>query len=183
MSVDLVPTPTATLAQCEAVIAHGLRTFVEVGDALLVIRDERLYRETHATFEDYCRDRWDLDKPYAHRLITASEVARVLVPNGTAPKTEAVARELAPLRAAPEQLREAWTEVVQQHGPAPTAAQVREVVKDHRPTPIDVHAEFAKRDPDVAKAVAVRDSNTIATVLLEISNAGPAGCPPAGTRQ
>jgi hypothetical protein len=28
------------------------------GTALLEVRDRRLYRETHATFEDYCRERW-----------------------------------------------------------------------------------------------------------------------------
>ena len=46
------------LAECEAVIERGQQTFIEVGQALMEIRDSRLYRETHATFEAYCNERW-----------------------------------------------------------------------------------------------------------------------------
>ena len=35
------------LTKCEATIGRGLTTFVDVGLALLAIRDRRLYRETH----------------------------------------------------------------------------------------------------------------------------------------
>jgi hypothetical protein len=43
---------------------------------------------------------------------------------------ERVARELVPvLRDEPEQVVEAWAEAVKEHGPEPTAAQVRETVK------------------------------------------------------
>ena len=44
--------------ELEHIIQLGLGTFYYVGSALLEIRDSRLYRSTHATFEDYCRDRW-----------------------------------------------------------------------------------------------------------------------------
>ena len=49
-----------TLAECEDVINRGLATFVEVGNALLRIRDERLYRAEFGTFEAYCRQRWQM---------------------------------------------------------------------------------------------------------------------------
>jgi hypothetical protein len=39
--------------ELENVIERGLSTFVEVGNALLEIRDSKLYRETHPTFEAY----------------------------------------------------------------------------------------------------------------------------------
>jgi len=120
--------PYGALTECEAVIERGLRTFVEVGEALLRIRDERLYRETHGTFEDYCRERWGFTDRRARHLMGAAEVVADL-PTGTVVPNEAVARELAPLRDEPEQLREAWSEAVEQHGPAPTAAQVREVIR------------------------------------------------------
>lgn len=119
--------PTRTLQDCEAVIERGLDTFVEVGEALLEIRDARLYHRTHGTFEDYCRERWGFDRTYAHRHIQAAEVASML-PIGNTPTNESVARELAPLRDEPDQLRDTWAEVVELHGERPTAANVREVV-------------------------------------------------------
>ena len=43
-----------------------------------------------------------------------------------------MARELAPLRDKPEHLAEVWTEVVEDHGSAPTAAETRAVVEEKR---------------------------------------------------
>jgi hypothetical protein len=80
------------LAELETVIEHGRATFSEVGHALMEIRDSRLYRVTHKTFEDYCRERWDMGRAYANRLIAAS-VQVALAPVGAKPKTERGARE------------------------------------------------------------------------------------------
>lgn len=127
-----------SFVRCEAIIERGMRTFAEVGNALVEIRDGRLYRETHASFEAYCRERWQMGKPQAHRVIVAAEVAEVAaaaVPTGTAPANEAVARELAPLREQPEQLREAWSEAVEEFGEQPTAAQVHGIVERRAPRP------------------------------------------------
>ena len=43
------------LKKYEEIISKGLNTFLEVGHALAEIRDRRLYRATHDTFEPYCR--------------------------------------------------------------------------------------------------------------------------------
>jgi hypothetical protein len=120
-----------SLAGHEATIERHLDTFVAVGEALLAIRDGRLYRETHDTFEDYCRERWGLARKRGYDLMAAAQVSAVLSPIGDTPgpANEAVARELAPLRDEPERLREAWQEAVERHGPEPTAAEVREIVK------------------------------------------------------
>lgn len=120
-----------TLAECEAVIERGLGTFVEVGEALLRIRDERLYRASHGTFEDYCRERWGFSRQTGYDLMQTAQVASVVQEVGQ--PTRETARELAPLRDEPKAMREAWTEAVEQHGPAPTAAQVREVVAQREP--------------------------------------------------
>src|SRR5215213_11011932 len=72
----------------EAVIARGLGTFIEVGKALAYIKAERLYRETHSSFEEYCRDKWEISRNYAHRLVSAAEVC-ALLPNGNLPESEA----------------------------------------------------------------------------------------------
>jgi hypothetical protein len=131
----VVPKPGAVLAECEAVIERGLATFIDVGQALLRIRGERLYRETHSTFEAYCRERWDLGRKRAYDYVVAAEVMGALSPMGdiAPPAKERVARELAPLRAEPDEMREAWAESIERsNGDQPTAAQVRTVVNGHR---------------------------------------------------
>jgi hypothetical protein len=68
---------------------------VEVGNALREIRDSRLYRATHGTFEAYCRERWGISRPHAYRLISSAEVAKSLSPVGDI--TERALRPLAKL--------------------------------------------------------------------------------------
>jgi hypothetical protein len=127
------PVAQGVLAECEAIVARGLATFLEVGQALLRIRDERLYCKTHDTFDAYCQERWGWTRQHANRTIAAAETAGALEPVGSIPPSERAARELAPLRAEPDAMREAWDETVEQHGPTPTAAQVRATVNGHRP--------------------------------------------------
>ena len=59
----LTPIESDRLALEESTIDRGLKTFVAVGNALAAIRDKRLYRQTHGTFEAYCEQRWNLAKP------------------------------------------------------------------------------------------------------------------------
>ena len=62
------------LSQLEATIEKHLSAFYEVGFALMQIRDNRYYRETHGTFEAYCKERWGFTHRYANQLIKSSEV-------------------------------------------------------------------------------------------------------------
>lgn len=114
---------TTRLSELEATIERGLATFVEVGQALLEIRDSRLYRDSHGTFEDYCRERWGFNRQRASQLIQASEVSKYL---DSPPQNDAQARELAPLKDDPERMVEAWEEASADG--APTAETVREAV-------------------------------------------------------
>jgi hypothetical protein len=66
------------LAELEAVIERGLDTFAEVGRALLEIRDARLYRETHATFEAYLRERWGMSRQRGYQLMDAARVSTIV---------------------------------------------------------------------------------------------------------
>jgi hypothetical protein len=102
-----------SLHQCEAVIGRGLDTFFEVGEALKEIRDRRLYQLEFATFESYCRERWDMSRAYSDRLITAAEVVDLLTPIGVIdpPMSEAQARALAPLKDKPEEMAEVLHQV------------------------------------------------------------------------
>lgn len=94
---DITVTVRAELEHYEAIIQRGIETFYEVGTALLAIRDKRLYRETHGTFEEYCRDRWGMAASRARQLIAASEVVHQLesVTNVTLPQNEFQTRTLA----------------------------------------------------------------------------------------
>jgi hypothetical protein len=121
------------LAALEKKVSRGLKTYIEVGRALLEIRDARLYRGQHGTFEEYCRVRWDLSARHARRVIDAAHVANVLGPNGPIPTNEAQARELVPLKEKPDALRAAWSEA--RNTGEPTAAKVRSIVHGVRERP------------------------------------------------
>ncbi len=104
-------------------IERGLATFLEVGSALLTIRESRLYRGTHSTFEDYCQERWGMSRCHANRQIQAAEVVGSLGPIGPKPANEAQARELA--RVADLDTRRSIWAVLTENGAQPTAAQIR----------------------------------------------------------
>lgn len=128
---ELAATEHVRLMELETEIENGLRTFVDVGNALLEIRDGRLYRQSFATFEDYCRERWGMQRHYANRLIAAAEVTANLVPIGTIPATESQARPLTTLE--PDQQRAAWRRAVET---APngkvTASHVEIIAREYR---------------------------------------------------
>lgn len=63
------------LASAEDTIQRGLTSFLDVGDALAQIRDDRLYRSEHRTFEEYCNSRWGFAASRARQLIAAAELA------------------------------------------------------------------------------------------------------------
>src|SRR5262249_30758070 len=105
----------AELAECEQVIERGQRTFVEVGQALMKVRDSRLYRETHGTFDAYVKERWQYAKRYANDLIASAKVIEALSGgnHGARPSSERVARPLTTLRTDEgkldeELIQEAW---------------------------------------------------------------------------
>ncbi len=100
------------LYQLEEVIKQGLNTFVDVGNALLEIRDKRLYRADYSTFEGYCQERWGFSRSRAHRLIEAAETTKNLLPIGnTLPLNESQARPLTSLE--PEMQVEAWKRAIE----------------------------------------------------------------------
>jgi hypothetical protein len=118
-----------SLAECEEIIEKGLATFIEVGAALLQIRDERLYLETHKTFDDYCRERWDFTDRRARQLMTAAEVGTI-VPVAN----EAQARELVPLKGDEAEMIAVFRDSqakAQELGEPLTAEQIKKHVRIH----------------------------------------------------
>jgi len=118
----------AELQRCERVIQSGLETFELVGNALLSIRDSRLYCETHDNFDSYCREKWSMKRDYADKLIGASKVAANLHTIVCKPQSESQARPLTKLETPAEQ-REAWQEAVTESGGQPTARHVEAAVE------------------------------------------------------
>ncbi len=123
-----------SLDQNEAVIERGLGTFVEVGEALMAIRDGRQYRDAdYSDFDTYCRERWGMSRTQSDRLITASDVVSTLAPIGATPQTESQARALAPLRDDPEAMAEVMADVaaqVEAEGGRVTAEKITEKVTE-----------------------------------------------------
>jgi hypothetical protein len=120
------------LERCETIIERGLRTFFEVGTALLRIRELRLYRAEYATFEDYCQERWEMGRRYVNQIIAASQVRENLgaMAPKQLPENERQARPLARLE--PEGQRAAWQQVLDSAAAEGriTAAHVEQVVKE-----------------------------------------------------
>ena len=82
------------LAQLEGTIRDGWHGFVTVGEALLTIRDQRLYRAAHRTFGDYCEQVWGWSRQRAQQLMDAAQTTHALSTIGLQPENERQAREL-----------------------------------------------------------------------------------------
>lgn len=121
------------LAELEGVIQRNLQSFYEVGRALMEIRDNRLYQHKNGggyqTFEDYCREVWDIGRRNAYYLMDAATVIENVNNCSQKPATESQARPLARLE--PEKQKVAWQKAVET---APegkvTAAHVQKVVRE-----------------------------------------------------
>lgn len=138
-STELSPVESAKLENLESRIEEHRAVYISIGMALGEIRDQRLYRATHSSFEAYCAERWKLSKPYAIQKIEAAETAAA-VAIATTPGTPQPANEsqCRPLTKLPKEERAAaWTAAVAEAAPSP-------------PTAKQVAAEVARRTEPVA---------------------------------
>ena len=113
------------LSQLENVIETNQRKFYQLGKALKQIRDERLFRDLlFDNFETYVKERWDMARSQAYRLIEAANVIDNLSPigDGILPENESQARVLA--RFKKEDQRKIWRAFICS-GMALTAANIR----------------------------------------------------------
>jgi hypothetical protein len=146
------------------------RAFYEAGKALAQLRERRLYRSTHKTFEQYCQDRFGFGRHAANRLITGASVVANLVsighqnPSGETrtigshilPTTERQVRPLTQLE--PEQQRSVWEQAVTEAGgKVPSGRIVKDIVdriRERTRIPIayqvgDVCEILVKDNPDL----------------------------------
>lgn len=141
------------LLELEGIVAQGLDTFVQIGEALLEIRDSRLYRVGYRTFEDYCKTKWRMSKSFAFRKIAAIEVVKNLSPIGDkVPENESQVRPLTKLTR--EKQVEAWSKAVEKAGgKQPTAKQVKaavDKVKSGEMSLDEAKAALPKEPDDIA---------------------------------
>lgn len=119
------------------------RAFYEAGTALRELRDRRLYRSTHVTFEEYCRERFDFTRRRPYQLIEAAQIYDNLIDKcepmvPVLPTKEGQVRPLSELNTDEQPI--AWEAAVKQAGgKVPTGRIVKDVVKrmkDNNPKPI-----------------------------------------------
>ena len=123
----LTPDESEDRTNYEAVIREGMDSFQAVGAALKAIRDAKLYRSTHKTFESYCKDVWNWGKSYAYRVIGAAEVA---VEMSTKVDKLNVAQASELRKVEPERRARVFEEAASKSEDGePTAAQIREAAE------------------------------------------------------
>ncbi len=120
--------------------------------ALKQLRDRRLYRSTHKTFEEYALERFGYNRAHAYRLINAAvvlenlsltQIESDLSPNWRQklPISESQCRELAKLPSKQQPI--AWEQVLEvSNGKAPTAKAVRSVVEQIKERPLFLATDF-----------------------------------------
>ena len=105
---------------------QGVKSLLEIGTELRLIRESRLYGINYRTFKEYCKERWDLSEGHVTRLIQAAEVIGSLPMGKAVPTSERQIRPLLKL-SKPEQRLEAWksaTKLAKTNGQHVTAALV-----------------------------------------------------------
>ena len=123
--LPLAPEERHRLQVCEKTIREGLGTFVAVGTALMEIRDSRLYRQSHPSFESYVQSVLALTRPRAYQLIDSAQVMRdlsTIVDISALPKNEGQTRELCRWKT-PAERAEKWKTVLTVAGNRPVTAK------------------------------------------------------------
>jgi heat shock protein HspQ len=136
------------LSEAEVAELHRLelkveRAFYEGGKALAELRDKRLYRATHKTFEEYCRDRFGFTRFSAYNKIAAASVFENLLTIGQQimPANERQVRDLTNLE--PNEQCEVWQSAVEQAGnKIPSGRIVKGIVERLKQKPLIRATDF-----------------------------------------
>lgn len=141
------------------------RAFCEAGIALREIRDKRLYRSTHSSFEQYCYERFGYTRRRPYQLIEAAIVFENLCTNGTQiseledlctigtqndlfpcerqilPTSERQVRDLINLE--PNEQKQIWQQaVVESGGKVPSGRIVKGIVERLKEKPLRSASDF-----------------------------------------
>ena len=108
------------------------KAFFEAGKALTELRDRRLYRSTHKTFDEYCLDRFGYNRSRSYQLVDAAVVVDNLqkCPQivDILPTAEGQVRPMTKLE--PQEQQEVWLRAVElAGGKVPTGRIVKDAVQ------------------------------------------------------
>jgi hypothetical protein len=157
MSQSLSAIEKTSLKTLEKVIESGVASFLATGSALKEIRDDRLYRENHKTFESYIKSRWGFEKSRAYQLIAASDIKDNLSTVVDVPKAKEInnERQLRELTNVPaESLKDVIVKASEIVGDEPLTAkaikQAREEVLETKPEPVKEEFVDVEDEPESA---------------------------------
>lgn len=121
---------SSRLIELEKIVVAGLQSWIEVGEALIEIRDSRLYRIEAKTFEEYCQSRFKIQKSRVQQLISGAKVVASLEFESSTivEVSEGAVREL---KKVPEEKRAAVFQKATESasGHVPTARVIKQVVE------------------------------------------------------
>lgn len=131
-SKSLTKLESRSLSEYEEIIRNGKESFIKVGQALLNVRDGRLFRDSYVTFEDYCQKKWGFNRTRGQQLIQAA-ITIAETDGGEAITNERQAREIAKV---PKEKR---GEVLSRAGASgvPTAASISKAAATKDPIELD----------------------------------------------
>lgn len=158
----LTTTEVEKLKICESRIRTNIKGFVEVGTALAEIKEGRLFRVDHSTFEEYVKDRWQFGRAHAYRLIDAAETARALSPRGDIQNIPATIGEkhLRPLLQFPVESRAAvWERITKCCGDMPTTNDVERTIRNAISTSTEEPYQSVRRSQKRVKRERMEKAN------------------------
>ena len=112
------------LFRLEKVIDAKLGDFFEVGSALMEIKINGLFRETHRNFNVYCQERWGFGRSYANKLIGSAERIQLLPENQPKPANEFQIRPF--LKLEPEEFPKKWQTILDAAGAGKVTSRIVE---------------------------------------------------------
>lgn len=149
------------LKTAEVCISRSKDAFIEVGAALLDIRDRKGYRFEYKTFEQYVRQRWGWSGRHGYQLIEAAAVmgnVKSISQNGHSPSaTQAL--QLAPL--APDAQREIAGQV---DFSQTSVRDLRDMVRDRRD---ERRAALREANAEMVKGTPTLPVGTFATIVID----------------
>lgn len=116
-------------------LKSGWQIFRNVGTALGIVAEKKLFRSKYLTFEEFCFGELGYSRPYAYNLIGSAEVSTQMssiedIP--IKPVNEAQCREL--INVPKDKRAEAWKKVIEVAGKQPVTAKIiHEVVAPFKP--------------------------------------------------
>jgi hypothetical protein len=148
------------LLHLETLIETERRCFYKIGKALKEVRDDRLYRELlFDSFESYLKQRWDMSKSQAYRLIDAARVIDNLSPIGDVlPENEAQLRPL--MHLSPSDQCKIWREFLSTGEPLKAINIWRFV---------STYVSSEKKSIDQTEIISVDYKNAVMAMLKEIT--------------